>query len=151
MENTGFSKKVTLYRADTAGSWVTFTPGNSRWVRMDTMILGKGEFGITMSPQEAQEWLEAFLKDGFEVSSRLIGYHDTLPISKGQEVTIPKGTLVRTLTKGSRRAGKTYKVRVHHTLCGMDSYHGKDPLNPEVVWAGPGGYWSYCDINDVRW
>lgn len=87
------------------------------------------------------------------------GYHELhdLPINPGMMVTIKKGVLVKTVGRDTRPAGKTYKVKVHHLLPGCSPH----PMfvgemaartrteNPKVVWAGPGGYWSEVDINDV--
>lgn len=47
-----------------------------------------------------------------------IGYCESIPFKVGQEVTIPKGTLV-TDRKGLREVRRTYKIRVHHSLPGM--------------------------------
>jgi len=80
---------------------------------------------------------------------KLIGYQPVLPIKRGDRVRIPKGTLVKTVYHGVRLAGKTYTVKVDHTLNGMtDERYGTH--NPTVRWAGPGGYWSEADFNDVE-
>lgn len=94
---------------------------------------------------------------------RYEGYHEDqyLPIRPGETVTIPKGTSIRS-TNPSRKtstAGRTYKVRVDHVLCGSSDSHLTDPSvargqyrhrsNPEVRWAGAGNYWCWVDINDV--
>jgi hypothetical protein len=94
-------------------------------------------------------------------TQKFIGYHadESLPIKRGDVVTILKGTVIRTphLAVKERVAGRTYKVRVHHVLNGVTiSQHacsrGETPgpkRNPSVVWAGTGGYWCEVDINDV--
>lgn len=96
---------------------------------------------------------------------KYVGYVDPkdLPIKAGDWVVIKKGIWVRTLCKERKTAGKTYKVRVNHILPGMgypeghpDREHASlfrkpgEVINPMVVWAGPGGYWTEADINDVE-
>ncbi len=82
------------------------------------------------------------------MSKRYEGYHDTsaLPLRPGMIVTIPKGTLVVTRNQPPRPAGKTYKVKINHLMCGSSHV---TVTNPRVVWAGTGGYWSEVDLNDV--
>lgn len=98
------------------------------------------------------------------MSERLEGYHETLPIKRGDIVLIKKGTMIKTVGKEPRPAGKTYKIKVDHTLPGRSEIklrqndtppHGFweeriNHENPKVVWPGPGGYWSEADINDVE-
>jgi hypothetical protein len=77
-----------------------------------------------------------------------------LPIKKGMTVTIKKGTIVKTIGRDPKPAGKTYKITVHHLGGGSNQYRGYHgeivaAQNPTVVWAGPGGYWSECDLNDL--
>jgi hypothetical protein len=91
-----------------------------------------------------------------EPTQKFIGYHEDseLPIKKGDTVTIKKGTLVGTLGKGIKPAGKTYKVKIDHILNGVNRYrdHHGEPVevqNPRIRWPGPGGYWSDADINDI--
>jgi len=79
------------------------------------------------------------------------GFHDkrTLPIKPGQMVTIKKGVMVRTVGREPKPAGKTYRVKVAHLLSGAFRPGDSECQNPSVCWAGPGGYWSEVDINDV--
>jgi hypothetical protein len=89
------------------------------------------------------------------MTKRYEGYHDerTLPIKQGMTVTIKKGTMVKTFGKDPKPAGKTYKVKVVFLGCGQNAhvYRGEaiPAVNPSVSWAGPGGYWSDVDINDL--
>jgi hypothetical protein len=79
---------------------------------------------------------------------KFIGYCPVIPFKRGDKVRIPKGTLVKTCTKGVRITGRTYTITVDHVLHGAeydDTVH-----NPVVVWPGTGGYWSEADINDVE-
>src|SRR4051812_33471047 len=87
------------------------------------------------------------------------GYHEdsALPVKRGDTVIIPKGTMIKTVGREPRPAGKTYRIVVDHLLSGMnhpesDPRHDRTyPVrNPTVVWPGPGGYWSEADINDIR-
>ena len=94
-------------------------------------------------------------------TKKYIGFHDIheLPGYRrvyGKYVTIRKGTMIRTIGEEPRPAGRTYKVKVHHYGCGMNRPVGHkhhDPTypveNPTIEWAGRGGYWTECDINDV--
>ena len=77
-----------------------------------------------------------------------------LPIKRGMMVTIKKGTIVKTVGRAPKPAGKTYKIKVHSLGGGSNQYRGyhgdiMPAQNPTVVWAGPGGYWSEADINDI--
>lgn len=80
---------------------------------------------------------------------RFVGYYEPheLPIRSGQVVTIKKGTMIKTVGKAPKPAGKTYKITVHHLLSGMTD--GAKTIPPKVVWPGPGGYWSEVDLNDL--
>ena len=95
---------------------------------------------------------------------QFIGYHETsaLPVKPGDMVRVPKGTLIRTTGPGDNIiiSGKSQRVRVHHMLCGQGVPDGHPHImalrdvtvvNPYVVWAGSGGYWHECDVNDVEW
>jgi hypothetical protein len=91
------------------------------------------------------------------------GYHpvESLPIKRGDRVTIPKGTKIHTtrpkLKEREKVAGCTYHVTVDHVMPGSapyTPYHGRpeDTLpakNPSIRWAGKGGYWEEVDLNDV--
>jgi len=90
------------------------------------------------------------------MTKRYTGYcpEHRLPIKRGQTVTIKKGTMVKTVGKPEKAAGRTYKIKVHHLMCGSveyTSHHGElvHAVNPKVCWPGPGGYWSEADINDI--
>ena len=99
-----------------------------------------------------------------------------LPVQKGMEVTIPKGTVIKsTHPQGDRVAKRSFKVKVHHLLsgshCPKDWLRGYDKekadelnltvlvgeqneeqqvtSNPSVRWVGASGYWMQADINEV--
>ena len=109
-----------------------------------------------------------------------LGYNDisTLPVKKGNQVYIPKGTLVKSMhpQKGNFISKRGQWVSVHHMGCGQtvpeDDYDrhykhnfpdapkdlkyeerfnqvGYATMNPTVVWPGAGGYWCEVDINIV--
>lgn len=95
---------------------------------------------------------------------KYVGFHEPseLPIKRGDMVTIRKGVIIKTVGRDLKLAGKTYKVKVDHILPGSsNTEHVWDegsrsykqvliPLtSPLVVWAGPGGYWSHVDINEI--
>jgi hypothetical protein len=78
----------------------------------------------------------------------------SLPIKKGMVVTIKKGTMIHTIGKEPRPAGRTYKVTVNHVTSGYTqhrAHHGDivPSQNPTIVWPGTGGYWTSADINDI--
>lgn len=84
-----------------------------------------------------------------------------LPCKRGDEVTIPKGTTVSNIHHGVRKAGRTYKVKLHDVYPGVPAYidyHHRSnpnedgvvrPTAPKLVWPGTGGYWSDADVNEV--
>lgn len=66
-----------------------------------------------------------------------------LPIKRGMTVTIPKGTMVKTIGKAAKPAGRTYKVTVDHIMEGSNGWsEGRDNthpmMNPKIVWPGAG-------------
>ena len=96
-----------------------------------------------------------------EDPKKYIGYvpKHLLPLRRGDIVKIPKGTMVENHRTGVKPAGRTYTVTVSHILSGAEYndramegpyYDGPQIVNPKIVWAGSGGYWSECDINDIR-
>ena len=88
------------------------------------------------------------------------GYGSETPNLAGREIAIPKGTIIKTIGKEPKPAGRTYKVKVHHmisaTTAWFGNHHwGKDeenfvrPQSAKVCWPGTGGYWTEADIADV--
>lgn len=106
------------------------------------------------------------------------GFRETheLPIKPGDTVTIKKGTKIRCMLRGFVTAGKTFKIKVHHTIGGYElpihSFEAEKKLEelgltrddftveewhtvtvpmsfPTVCWPGRGGYWQDVDINDI--
>lgn len=81
---------------------------------------------------------------------------DNLPVGKGDEIIVPKGASIFSINPQDGpdlTAGRTYKVAVHHVLPGFERNTGTPEArmeNPEVRWAGSGGYWKGIDINDAR-
>ncbi len=132
---------------------------------MDTLTAGYVAAMMGQNPNEKFAYSGSSYETGYllgftdreagKVLPKFHGYCDeaALPIKAGMEVTIRKGTIVKTIGKDPKPAGKTYKVRVNHILPGRCMYAdrgGVSPMmNPRVVWAGPGGYWSEVDMNDV--
>jgi mannose-6-phosphate isomerase-like protein (cupin superfamily) len=95
---------------------------------------------------------------------KYVGYHpiETLPIKRGDVVTVPKGAPVRTTDPHgkSRVVRRTHKVKVVTVSPGADyvqlrpghpDANERDEVhvvvNPSVTWAGSGGYWHEVDIN----
>lgn len=110
-------------------------------------------------------WSGSEYEDGWLVGSearergekvpKFFGYCPELPVTKGDRVTIPKGTKVfSTGGIALKEAGHTYKVTVHRTDHGTDAHrnwHGEfvPARNPCVVWVGGGSYWHEADLNSV--
>lgn len=89
-----------------------------------------------------------------------LGTHEKdLPVKRGQVVTIKKGTITKTIGKDPKPAGRTYSVKVDHTISGSQAYWDHHciwgqktliwPTAPQVCWAGTGGYWTNAELNDV--
>jgi hypothetical protein len=98
--------------------------------------------------------------------STVIGFHsdssEFIPKS-GDEVIIPKHTVIKSTLHGLKYTGKQYNVKVHHILNGSMKYQPKylgidsDPsivleiyCDPSIVWAGSGGYWVETNVNNLR-
>ena len=97
---------------------------------------------------------DLFVEDT-EAEKRYIGYCEiaSLPIKPGDHVRIPAGIKVHSMRTGETKfSGKSYKVRVDHCLSGAEyDLDGKHIIqNPQVSWAGTGGYWMRADINEVE-
>lgn len=79
-----------------------------------------------------------------------------LPIRRGAEVVIPKGTKIehRGIVRESKRDSK---VRLHDVYPGGPAYvdyghSGEKVIRPtaaQVLWAGSGGYWARASLADV--
>jgi hypothetical protein len=82
---------------------------------------------------------------------KYIGYtsETEIPVKQGDKVLIKKGTEIRTSQGDIHFAKRTYTVRVHNILKGMNSSEGKPLINPSIRWPGAGGYWNQVDINDI--
>lgn len=87
-------------------------------------------------------------------------YMDTLdrselPVKRGDTVTIPKGTKIKTIYHGERLAGRTYKVELHNVYPAIPAHfeYGsrelRRPVPAKVIWPGTGGYWSEANLEDV--
>jgi hypothetical protein len=94
------------------------------------------------------------------------------PFQKGEEIIIPKGTIVKSMNPSKREytLKRNQKIKIAHLRSGMDcpEYHYKRYYsekqyptkevngekryciaNPGVSWAGGGGYWCEVDVNDL--
>jgi hypothetical protein len=78
-----------------------------------------------------------------------------LPIRRGAEVTIPKGTPVKRgrTVQVTRRA---YKVKLHDVYPGSPAYVEWDsrravtrPTAARVLWAGAGSLWAEAFLSDI--
>lgn len=83
---------------------------------------------------------------------------DTLPVQRGMQVTIPKGTPIwGTFKEGKKTAGRNYEVTVHSVDPTVPAYkHGSQdydfvpPKDANICWVGAGGYWHYALIRDIQ-
>ena len=125
-------------------------------------------YGKDQDPEHnSSEYEEGFIvglydRDEIPVGKRpprFLGYYqeEDLPIKRGQEVIIPKGTMVKVVGKPAKPAGRTYKVTVNHVNSGSTFYAQGSafrneyvrPTPPKVIWPGTGGYWAEADLNDL--
>jgi len=97
-------------------------------------------------------------REGGVIAPKYLGWVEnlTVPFKKGDMVTIPKGTTIRsTSSRGTFVAGRTYKVKVHSVDNGSVAYleYGQNtvrrPTPPEVRWVGTGGYWCQASLIDI--
>ena len=105
----------------------------------------------TMDEESAQRYAT---QCGHKVVPYLTGYHadHTLPAQRGDVVIIPKGTMISTTYPGKAPypAGRTYRVRVHHTMPGSEEpWSHKRISDPQVCWPGAGSYWCDANITEV--
>lgn len=81
------------------------------------------------------------------------GYCETIPYKAGDRVRVRKGTVVS--YKGREKTLKRDTVvTVNHINKGSNQYVRRvddvvSMTNPNIVWAGSGGYWVTCDINQL--
>lgn len=101
----------------------------------------------------------AFLESSSKVAQlRHIGtFGPELP-KKGDRVLIKRGAVVRSTRPGTPQEGVTLTrntwVTLHYAHKGFISDSRHDYVeqrirNPEVGWAGAGGYWRWTDVNNV--
>lgn len=83
---------------------------------------------------------------------------EKLPVKRGDRVTIPRMTVIRYRGE-SKEAKRSYEVEVNDVDQGVPAYvdycHFQEPtlVRPtvaRVIWVGAGGYWSSCDLADVK-
>ena len=106
--------------------------------------------GAYTSEGAGGELIEGDLGPGHKLENGYWGYNrlEKLPVKRGDTVTIPKGTLIKTTSpKEMISAKKDYRVVVAAVDQGCD--YPEHFCNPEIVWVGRGGYWYRADINDI--
>lgn len=121
-------------------------------------VLAKSEDysdGWLVGAEDRQRLLDLLVPEA-EIVPKYLGPCTDLPLKRGDEVIIPKGTLISTIYHGERKAGRTYKVKIHDVYPGMPAcrdYHSagriQRPTAPKLVWPGTGGYWSEANLNEV--
>ncbi len=83
---------------------------------------------------------------------------ETLPVKRGDTVTIPRMTPI-SYRGATKEAKRSYEVTVHDVSQGVPAYvdygHFQEPklVRPtmaRVLWVGAGGYWSECDLREVK-
>jgi hypothetical protein len=84
---------------------------------------------------------------------RSVTYEDriaALPVQAGDLVMIPKGVSVLSLnpSKGRYQTRRATSVTVNEVFPG---YRTNMEFKPATIrWAGSGGYWCECDLDDVQ-
>jgi hypothetical protein len=82
---------------------------------------------------------------------RFVGpFGDLSSFRRGTKVRVPTGTVIGTphcKSKG-KVAKRSYDVTLHDHYMGY--IDGERVIQPTLLWAGSGGYWHYCDPNDVE-
>lgn len=70
----------------------------------------------------------------------------------GDRVRVKKGARISSTHPshdGVKIAGRSYQVEVYTSFRGYRSADGED-IPPTVHWAGSGGYWKWCPLEDVE-
>jgi hypothetical protein len=94
------------------------------------------------------------VKADWSVPREYVGFvplHE-IHIKQGDTVKIRKGTVLESRTHPTRKsfvARRDYKVKVRYILSGTTE-NGVPTSNPQIGWAGSGGYWVTADINKVQ-
>lgn len=92
--------------------------------------------------------LHTYLDGGYELREPIES-----PFTTGDTVVIPKGTWVRRM--GRKDSGLTKRqlvVKIHYSnpgyLSTTNRYRRLVTVDPELTWAGSGGYWARCNVTD---
>lgn len=78
------------------------------------------------------------------------------PLSKGMQVRIRKGSFVQSTKGEPRKTARDQVVKVHFYDAGyVDTYPRAEKeaevvRQPQITWAGAGGYWRWTDLNNVE-
>lgn len=99
-------------------------------------------------------WME---KNGLSEVKSIGPFNEFLPTS-GSLVKVKEGATVYSThpsyTREGRKVRRDQVIKVHDVYQGyVDRYHHIDHpevRNATVHWVGSGGYWKWCDINDVE-
>ncbi len=104
---------------------------------------------------ECATWMESQKIE----SARFVGPFGSVPFKKGMSVKILPGATIKSTAPNWPKEGKVLKrgyiVSVHRVSQGYilePGYRrdGVSVVNPEVYWAGSGGYWRWVDANYVE-
>lgn len=127
---------------------------------MDGLIGNEPDAQLTGLNEYDDAWLVGAADRENGVKPSTYAVLDTLPEMRGREVLIPKGTIVKMTGKDPKPAGRTYKVKIDHTLSPCAAYWDtsvgwdrKELVRPRpvmVVWAGASGYWAEAALSDVK-
>lgn len=76
-------------------------------------------------------------------------------LHRGQKIKIKKGAKLKSMNpkyQDGKIAGRDYVVQIHDFHEGfINPYTQENQVrNPEVVWAGEHGYWTFASLNDIE-
>lgn len=77
---------------------------------------------------------------------------ETPAVKKGDRVVVKAGTVVRSChpQKKVYTLKRSQTVTVHLYLRGYAPFEGQEKQEPEISWAGTGGYWCYAKLSDCE-
>lgn len=97
-------------------------------------------------------WLHGVEDQGNEEMLAILA---PVELKRGDTVVVPKGTPLQATGGKSRKAGKTYTVKLHDVYPLNHAHYGFEgkfvrPKPATVLWAGTGGYWTSTEVRNVQ-
>ena len=113
----------------------------------ESLVLNGDNYYVKRDAEKAAFYMDNHSIDSAKIVGPFIAEDVYIPV-RGEEVFIKKDAKIRSTnpSQSTRIQGVTRKIKVH------DVYYGhfihEDLYQPCVVWAGRGGYWTYCNLGD---